>query len=118
MNRVLIIDDEVEIVSLLTRFFKKNNFEVHSSHSLNKGKSIYSQHQFHLLILDINLKDGNGLEELNYFTTHNNECKIFMISALDSDDVKSKALANGAYAFFSKPFNASDILQLIHQNTV
>lgn len=116
MNSVLIIDDEIEIVTLLSRFFKKQNFEVLSSYSLIEGKEIYKNTKPKLLVLDINLNDGNGLDELPFFKTENEHCKIVMMSALDSDTTKSQALNNGAVAFLSKPFNALSMLQIIHQH--
>jgi DNA-binding response OmpR family regulator len=112
---ILIIDDEPEIVSLLTRVLKKQGFVVHSAHTLGEGwKSLTMVHP-DIIFLDINLPDGNGLNKLSEIKQTYPSVKVVMISAFDMEEYRKIATDNGAFTFLSKPFNLNQVSELIQQ---
>ncbi len=112
---ILIIDDEPEIVSLLTRVLIKQGFVVHSAHTLGDGwKSLAIVHP-DILFLDINLPDGNSLNKLADIKENYPAVKVVMISAFDMEEYRKKATESGAFTFLSKPFNLNQVSELIKQ---
>jgi len=112
---ILIIDDEPEIVSLLTRVLKKQGFVVHSAHTLDDGwKSLATVHP-DIIFMDINLPDGNGLNNLADIKKNFPSTKVVMISAFDMEEYRKKAADYGAFNFLSKPFNLNQVSELIQQ---
>lgn len=115
-NLILIVDDEEEIRILLARFLIRKGFAVLTAGTLTEGIKIFKDENPEIIFLDINLPDGNGLQELKSFNESSQENRIIMMSAFDNQEIRNEALNNGAYDFLSKPFNISDLNELVkHQ---
>lgn len=111
---ILIIDDEIEILGLLSRFLKRRGFVVHTADNLKKGKAQFEITQPEFVFLDVNLPDGNGLRLLSDLKNITLSVKVIMMSAINDDEIKTKASALGAMAFLNKPFTFEAINQLIN----
>ena len=112
---ILIVDDEVEIVNLLSRVLTRQGFEVHQANSIHDGWEVLGTIKPDVLFLDINLPDGNGLNELADIKQKFPATKVVMISAFDMQEYRTKAQERGAYTFLSKPFNLTQVSDLIDQ---
>jgi two-component system response regulator HydG len=64
MARLLIIDDDVDICSLLTRFLLKHGYEVEAVHAGNRGLEKLAENAFDLVLCDFRLQDTDGRELL------------------------------------------------------
>ena len=60
--KILLIEDNEEIANGLSYTFKENNYEFYHVNSLDKAKNIINKIDFNLIILDVTLSDGNGLD--------------------------------------------------------
>lgn len=114
-QKILIVDDESEIVSLLSRILRKQGFIVFSANTLENGWQILESDSPEIVFLDINLPDGNGLAQLKEIKLRYPSIKIVMISAFDMREYRNAAKENGAYTFLSKPFNLSQVSDLIQE---
>ena len=112
-NGILIIDDEPEIVALLSRLLKKHDHTVYAAGSLQEGWKCLREQRPSILFLDINLPDGNGLQELAQIRNVFPDLRIIMISAYDTTEERSTAKKNGASEFLSKPFNLNQVVNLL-----
>ncbi|MBC7851718.1 MAG: response regulator [Chitinophagaceae bacterium] len=112
---ILIIDDELEIVSLLSRVLRRQGFNVHSAHTLKEGWVSLCDVKPDILFLDVNLPDGNGLKKLADIKKDYPQVKVVMISAFDMEDDRNQARVNGAFTFLSKPFNIRQVSDLVQQ---
>jgi len=110
--KILVLDDEEDICLLLSSILRKLGHKVICSHSLKEGKSSFTSFAPDLMFLDINLPDGNGLEDVPSFQNLNHDVRIIMISAYDfpQEMKKSEQLH---VEFLRKPFNREKILQAI-----
>ena len=115
-NLILVVDDEVEIRTLLARFLTRKGFTVLSAGTLQEGIQIFQKQSPWMTFLDVNLPDGNGLKELKSFKI-GIEKKIIMMSAFDNLEVRKEAMRNGAFDFLSKPFSISKLNELV-QNQI
>ncbi|HKR04459.1 MAG TPA: response regulator [Bacteroidia bacterium] len=111
IKSALIIDDEVDICLLIKNFFIKKHTRVSFSTTLKEGLSKFKEINPDLLILDHNLPDGHGIENLSNFKKENNSLFIIVISAMSN--LKNKALENGADFFMEKPISFIKLNDLI-----
>lgn len=110
---ILVIDDEPEIRSLLSRFLARKGFSVLAAGTLKEGRKLFEQSRPELVFLDVNLPDGNGLDELNYLNSGKLQSKVIMMSAFDHNEVKMEAIRYGALDFLSKPFNIARLDEVV-----
>ena len=114
MNKlILVIDDEPEIRSLLSRFLGRKGYSVLAAGTLNEGRKLFDESKPELVFLDVNLPDGNGLNELRYINSSDFRSKVIMMSAFDHTEVKMEAIQYGALDFLSKPFNIARLDQVV-----
>jgi DNA-binding NtrC family response regulator len=110
---ILIVDDEPEIVGLLSRVLIRQGFEVNTAQTIKEGWEKLNLACPELLFMDINLPDGNGLEELIDIKFKFPDIKVVMISAVDIEEHRKKAKQRGAFEFLSKPFQLSQVSDLV-----
>ena len=107
IKKVLIIDDEPDICLLLARKLQKKGFDATYSTSLGEGFKMFAQDMPHYLILDHNLPDGYGLDNIKRFRSTNPDVKIIVISAMTNlGDAAQRA---GADHLTPKPISFKDI---------
>lgn len=105
-EKILIIDDEVEICELISIYLKKNGFIPITANNGSDALNLTSLHNPDLIILDILLPDTDGLElcqELRKTT----KCPIIFLSAKSSDMDKILGLTVGGDDYITKPFSPS-----------
>lgn len=113
MNRILVVDDEIEICLLVTRYLKKMGFDASYAVSISDAMAKISLVSFDLLFIDLNLADGSGYDLINTLQESNISSKIIIISAYDSE--RQKALQKGASLFMAKPFTKKAISESLEK---
>jgi DNA-binding response OmpR family regulator len=108
---ILIIDDEKELCLLLENFLAKKTRSIDYSNSLESGVEKFKQMNPDLLILDHNLPDGNGIDNISLFKKLNNSLRIIIISAMSN--LKNEALEKGADFFIEKPISFSQLKNIL-----
>jgi DNA-binding response OmpR family regulator len=108
---ILIIDDEKELCILLENFLAKKSRAIDYSNSLEKGIQKFKTMNPDLLILDHNLPDGNGIDNISIFKKLNNSLRIIIISAMSN--LKNEALEKGADFFIEKPISFSQLKNIL-----
>ena len=106
---VLVVDDEEEIRALFTRFLKRRGFDVYTAGDLSSTRKLIEQINPQIMFLDINLPDGNGLEELKRTGHDPSYPKVILMSAFDHPEARKEADNSGALYFLGKPFDISTL---------
>lgn len=108
MNKIALIDDDLEIRQLLDQYFVKNGFEVSD---FADGESFLTEDckQFNIVILDIGLPGMDGLEVCRKLR-QNSSIPIIMLTAASDDFDRILGLELGADDYVSKPFNPRELL--------
>jgi signal transduction histidine kinase/ActR/RegA family two-component response regulator len=107
---VLCIEDNKSNMALIEALLKRHaSVKLITSSSIKQAKSILQDISPTIILLDLNLPDGHGSEVFKYLHDHypNNKSKIWILTADATEATKSKMLALGADAFFTKPLDVS-----------
>jgi DNA-binding response OmpR family regulator len=108
---ILIIDDEKELCLLLENFLAKKTRSIAYSNSLETGVEKFKKMNPDLLILDHNLPDGNGIDNISVFKKLNKSLRIIIISAMSN--LRNEALEKGADFFIEKPISFSQLKSIL-----
>lgn len=107
-KRILIIDDDMELCTLLKKYLELENYFVSVVHNGNDGL-LKSNEDFHLIVLDVMLPGKNGFEILSEMRK-NSTVPVLMLTAKDSEIDKVSGLRLGADDYLTKPFSINEFL--------
>jgi len=107
--RILVVDDEIEIVRALERSLAAHGFEVFTAGSGEEALEAISHHRPDLMLLDLGLPGMSGLEVCKQVRAQSN-LPIIVLSVKDTEHDKVQALDLGADDYVSKPFGMNEVL--------
>src|SRR3972149_3355873 len=103
MPRILVVDDEKEIRTLLSRFFTKKNYQVRTAVTAEEAIRILETESMDAVLLDIVLPGMSGLEALSRIRTRWPGLPVVMVSGQDDEEVAKETLKAGAFDYVVKP---------------
>jgi DNA-binding response OmpR family regulator len=107
--KILIIEDELELLIAINNFLVKENFICELAENFRKADERLSIYEYDIILLDITLPDGNGLLLLETIKKHQNRAGVIIISAKNALDDKLNGLDLGADDYITKPFHLSEL---------
>ncbi|MCD6544877.1 MAG: response regulator transcription factor [Flavobacteriaceae bacterium] len=107
--KILIVEDEKEILNTICSYLKKEEFVCEKAETFFDAEDKLISYEYDIVILDINLPDGNGLDLLKIIKKTKAETGVLIVSAKDSLDDKLKGLDLGADDYITKPFHLSEL---------
>ena len=113
MYNVLIDDDNLQIVSILKEYCKKNNFNVTLAHDGEETLKKIRNNKFDIVLLDIMMPKKNGFDVCKEVRTFSN-VPIIMITARGEDFERIMGLETGADDYIVKPFSPGEVIARIH----
>lgn len=109
---IVIIDDETEILNVLSRFLTRNpNFSVTTYSNPVSALTAITNTKVDLVLLDIMMPQMNGLEVLEKLKANNSEQKVIMMTAYSTLDKVLKSHKEGATNYVMKPFDSLQALE-------
>ncbi|WMW81298.1 response regulator transcription factor [Undibacterium cyanobacteriorum] len=112
MNRVLLIDDDVELVNMFREFLEQDGFQVHIEYDGHAGCVAALSGQFAIAILDVMMPRMNGLETLRQIRAHS-RLPILMLTAKGDDTDRIVGLELGADDYVTKPCTPRELVARI-----
>ena len=110
MDKILIIEDEKIIRELLADNFEFEGFYPCQAEDLKTGSQLLSKEDFSLIMLDINLPDGNGIDWLKNIRENGNLTPVIVCTVRDREIDVIKALEAGADDYVNKPFRIRELI--------
>ena len=107
--RVLVVEDERDLNNIITKYLKKNNFNVDNVFDGEEALNYLNATEYDLVILDIMMPKINGYEVLKTMRKENNDTPVLMLTAKDGIDDKVKGLDLGADDYLIKPFDFDEL---------
>ena len=115
MNTILIIDDEAKIRSLLSRIIALEGFEVFEASNLKSGLKKLETSEIDIVICDVKLPDGNGVEFSKVIKDQFPTVEIILLTAFGNIPDGVLAIKNGAFDYITKGDDNTRILPLIYK---
>ena len=112
--QALIIDDEPDILELLTMTLSGMSIDCITAENLAQAEQALKQHSFDLCLTDMRLPDGNGLDFVKHIQQHRPELPVAVITAHGNIDIAVQALKSGAFDFVSKPVKLRVLRDLVN----
>ena len=116
-KKILVVDDEPQIVRLLTLRLKAKNFDVISAYDGYQCAQVAKAELPDLILLDIKMPLGGGIKayETMKNTVSTSKIPVIFITAFPSVEVRKLVMDMGAEDFVSKPFNSDQLIDKINK---
>jgi DNA-binding NtrC family response regulator len=115
--QVLIIEDDQSVADALKIVMEDSGYETVVAMNAHQGTARADLRRFGLIITDLRLPDMSGLDVLTVLREEAPDTPVILITAHNTPDVVTQAMARGAYRVLSKPFLPSEILDLARRVT-
>ena len=107
---LLIVDDEEQIRKILIRTLTEQGFICRDAASADEAKLILSEGPFALVISDVNMPGGSGIEVVKHVAREYPETGTVMCTVLDDPNIANLVLKIGAFGYVTKPFTSGEVL--------
>jgi two-component system, NtrC family, response regulator AtoC len=107
--KILMIDDETTLRLSLQLFLEDEGYEVQTGASLAEGWNLLEQFSPQILLLDIRLPDGNGLDALHKIKERYPHIAVIMLTAYGEAKTAVRAIKEGAFDYLTKPFELEEL---------
>jgi DNA-binding response OmpR family regulator len=107
--KILIIEDEKELLATMKSFLESENFICETANSFFAAEDCLSAFNYDIIILDLTLPGGEGLDLIKLIKERNKQAGLLIVSARNSLDDKIKGLDLGADDYITKPFHLAEL---------
>ena len=108
LRRILLIDNDVDLALMLREYLEPGQIELTLAHNSAKGLPLAMQDCFDLVLLDLMLPDGNGLDLLRRLRQHSRR-PVIMFTAHGGETDRVLGLELGADDYLAKPFSPREL---------
>lgn len=108
-SKVLVVDDESQIVFLLKQVLEREGYEVFTASNGIEGIDSNSKNNPDVIILDLKMPAMNGIEALEHIRKTDEDVKVIILTGYGNEEMVGKAESLNAYKFINKPFNIAEI---------
>ncbi|MDO4997919.1 MAG: sigma-54 dependent transcriptional regulator [Neisseria sp.] len=112
-NAVLVVDDEADIRDLMEMTLMKMGLQVETAVGVSDAKARLANKKYALVLTDMRMPDGSGLEVVQYLNALNNDTPIAVITAYGNAEQAQQALSSGAFDYLQKPITLAQLRTLI-----
>lgn len=112
-EKILIVDDDARLRSLLERFLSEEGYRVRSVENTEQMDRLLSREIYNLLVLDLMLPGEDGMSACRRLRGADNQMPIIMLTAKGDEASRIQGLEGGADDYLAKPFNPRELLARI-----
>ncbi|MFK8021173.1 MAG: response regulator [Pseudomonadales bacterium] len=109
-TRILLVEDNVSLATVYQSYLSGQPFEVTHVATVADARSYLFKFTPDIILLDIELPDGNGLDILKQINQERRELQVIMMTDHGASDLAIEAVGAGAFDFLIKPFDAGRLL--------
>ena len=109
---ILVLEDDPELNHTICAALQKENYRVYNAHTCKDGQFLAASHAFDLVILDVNLPDGDGFQFCKWIKARSSVSVLFL-SARDLEEDVLNGYETGADDYVTKPFSMKILLKKI-----
>jgi len=116
--RLLLVDDEVGFTTIMAKRLTRRNMEVTKAFSGAQGIQALRAKQFDVAVLDLKMQDMDGIEVLKIFKIMDPNMPVIMLTGHGSEKSASEGIQHGAYAYLTKPYEFTELLEKIREAAI
>ncbi len=116
-TKVLIIDDDQSILSILSKILNKNGFIVETAETGQEAIEKLRTKTYSAALIDVKLQDMNGLDLLNRIQDIAPTMVKIVLTGYPSDLDRAKAIERGAHYYLAKPVSPEKLVKIIRDQT-
>lgn len=113
MSRILLLEDDLSLITGLSFAFRKQGFEADNARMLREADSLWADGKYDLLVLDVSLPDGSGFEFCQR-VRRNSKVPIIFLTASDEETSIIMGLDIGGDDYITKPFKLGVLISRIN----
>jgi DNA-binding response OmpR family regulator len=113
VSRVLVVDDDAELQELIAFTLKQEGWLVHEALTAQQAARLMAQFRPDVVVLDVMLTDGNGLDLLSRWRLEYPETAFMMLSAVGALQDRVLGLDRGADDYLPKPFDRLELVSRV-----
>lgn len=111
MKKILLIEDDRELNSGIAYALEKEQYQVFKAFTLTEGKKLETQQNADLILLDVNLPDGEGFTFCQWLKSKNRNVPLIFLTARDLEEDMLKGYDLGAQDYVTKPFSMKVLIK-------
>jgi len=115
MKNILIIDDEVNVATLLSKFLTRNGFNVTTASTGSIAFEFLKNNNYNLVLCDFRLEDTDGREILKRIRSEYPQTGVIIITGYSDIKMAVELIKMGAYDYITKPLYPDEILNTINK---
>jgi DNA-binding NtrC family response regulator len=112
-EKILVVDDDPSFSRLMNTILRGEGYDVEVASTVRDAVIRGSRAQYHLVVSDLRLPDGDGLEVLGFFREHSPETPVIVITAFGTVPNAVEAMKLGAVDYLGKPLSSPDELRIV-----
>ncbi|HVM68488.1 MAG TPA: HD domain-containing phosphohydrolase [Gaiellaceae bacterium] len=109
-DRILVLDDEAPIRTLLARILGLHGYECDTAASVGEARRLLETGEYALLLSDVRLPGESGFALASEVARDHPDTAVVMVTGVDDRDAAESALEHGAYGYVLKPFRANELV--------
>jgi len=114
-KKILIIDDDMDLCALLSRFLSRNDYEVDAAYTGNKGIAKFNESRYDLVICDYRLGDMEGMDVLAALRKQDPLVRVLMITGYSDIKTAVEVIKMGAFDYIVKPLIPDEVLSVLNK---
>lgn len=115
MKRIVIFDDDVDILEILTYLLTEKGWDVHTRTTCNNIVEIISEKKPNVILMDNWIPDTGGIKATQLLKSHPEFGQVPVIYFSANNDVEALSQKAGADAYIAKPFDLDELERIVNQ---
>jgi putative nucleotidyltransferase with HDIG domain len=114
-SRILVVDDEAHVRSMISATLERQGYEVVMASGGREALEAIDHEGFELILTDIVMQEGNGLALLERIHAQNPNLPVIMVTAIHDISVAIDSMRRGAYDYLLKPFEREHLVATVQR---
>ena len=115
MSKILVVDDEVNSLKVLSATLKKGGYDVQTARGGEEAISRFSENEYNLVLSDYRMPGMDGEELLNKLKTIAPSVPVVLMTGYGTIELAVIAMKKGAYSYMTKPVNMEALLTIVKE---
>jgi len=109
IEKIIVLEDDLVVRKTLEQQLRYRRYDVASAENIASAVELLGKDNFDLMIVDVKLPDGDGIELLKQLNSRPSRPLVVIISSHGTVDMAVECMSNGAFTFLTKPISAEHL---------